>query len=224
MSNEERRKLFIYDKKEVGVLILLGIGVALFAFTMGVHLGKQVSPKPIEVVTDHAVSPPIDPAPQGAPNRIEVSEEQKHVETAVEETLDQSLRDEVAKTGLQVEQPKPLELPTETKPVVKKNEKKAAQVKAEQPKGPAEGAFTLQVGSYPSTSEAEPELKKLKSKGLGAEVREVEVPGKGKWFRLYVGQFPTVKDAEATGKNYKTEKLIRDFVVVKVPNTSRDGG
>ncbi len=217
MSNDERRKLFIYDKKEVGVLILLGIGVALFAFTMGVHLGKQVSPKVVDVNTEHAVSPPVDPAPQGAPNRVEVSEEQKHVESAVEETLDQSLRDEVAKQGLQVEEPKPLTLPTETKSVVQKKKKV-------EPKGPVGGAFTLQVGSYPSTSEAEPELTKLKGKGLGAEVREVEVPGKGKWFRLYVGQFPTVKDAETTGKNYKNEKLIRDFVVVKVPSTPRDGG
>lgn len=213
--SDERRKLFIYDKKEIGVLILLGIGVALFAFTMGVHLGKQVSPKPAEMAIDHTVAPPVDPAPQGAPNRVEVSEEQKHVEGAVEENLDQSLRDEIAKTGLKVEEPKPLTLPSDTKPVAKKKPK---------PLTPTAGAFTLQVGSYPSTDEATPELKKLKGKGLGAEVRAVEVPGKGKWFRLYVGQFPTIKDAEETGKNYKSENLIRDFVVVKVPSAPHDGG
>jgi cell division septation protein DedD len=39
---EQKQRFFIYDRKEMGVLILLGILVAVFAFTLGVHLGKRV--------------------------------------------------------------------------------------------------------------------------------------------------------------------------------------
>src|SRR4051794_7417644 len=100
----ERRRLFIYDRKEVGILILLGIGVALFAFTLGVHLGKQVVPKTeVAAIVHEKPAETVEPAPPGPPNRTEVAEEVKNVPGAVNETLDESLRDEVAKTGLQVE-------------------------------------------------------------------------------------------------------------------------
>ena len=43
---ERKKRLFIYEGKELTVLVILGSTVAAFAFTLGVHLGKRVSPKP----------------------------------------------------------------------------------------------------------------------------------------------------------------------------------
>ena len=40
---EQKQRFFIYDRKEMGVLLFLGVMVAIFAFTLGVHLGKKVA-------------------------------------------------------------------------------------------------------------------------------------------------------------------------------------
>jgi cell division protein FtsN len=239
---DQKRRLFIYDRKEVGILILLGVGVALFAFTLGVHLGKQVVPKATEMAAEAKPVDPLLPAETQAPSRVEISGEVKNVPAAVDETLDQSLRDEIAKTGMKVDKARQVELPTEVHPkqakgpevghdavaeepaAEKKTEPKATELKATEPKleraSNAASRYTLQVGSYPSLREAEPELLKLNENGLRAEVREVELTGKGKWFRLFVGQFESVKDAERAGKSFKKERRIAEFVVVRAPGAT----
>lgn len=232
---DQKRRLFIYDRKEVGVLILLGVGVALFAFTLGVHLGKQVVPKAVETAGEVKAIDPLTAAQEQSPSRTEISQEVKHVPGAVDETLDQSLRDEIAKTGLQVEKPRQVELPEK----IRKKESNSPEVGAiaQEIQGETHNAshtapkqapikvtkvmqYTLQVGSYPSLRDAEPELLKLNENGLRAEVREVEITGKGKWYRLFVGQFDTVKDADKAGKNFRKERRIADFVVVRSPEAS----
>lgn len=236
---DQKRRLFIYDRKEVGVLILLGVGVALFAFTLGVHLGKQVIPKPVETAAEAKPVEPIEATKEQAPNRVEISQEVKNVPGAVDETLEQSLRDEIAKTGLQVEKPRQVELPSKvrvvdhTKPDTTKPEvgvghggkslpgEKKSEKTVQSESSIKAGRYTLQVGSYPSLHEAEPELLKLNENGLRAEVREVDITGKGKWFRLFVGQFESVKDAEKAGKSFKQERRISEFVVVRAPQATK---
>lgn len=225
---DEKRRLFIYDRKEVGVLILLGVGVALFAFTLGVHLGKQVIPKPVETASEAHSVEPVESTKDQAPSRVEISQEVKNVPGAVDETLDQSLRDEIAKTGLQIDKPRQVELPEKIRKVAPEKplpSDKKGDSKSEKQASQSDnvGRYTLQVGSFPSLREAEPELLKLNENGLRAEVREVDIAGKGKWYRLFVGQFETIKDAEKAGKSFKQERRISEFVVVRSPrSTSRE--
>lgn len=216
---DSKRRLFIYDRKEVGVLILLGVGVALFAFTLGVHLGKQVVPKPMETIGEAKPTEPLTTAEVQAPNRVDVSTEVKNIPGAVDETLDQSLRDEIAKTGMKVEKSRQVELPSEVRKEISRPEVGHEGIPPAKPT-PLSPRYTLQVGSYPSLHEAEPELLKLNENGLRAEVREVDLMGKGKWFRLFVGQFDTVKDAEKAGKSFKKERRIAEFVVVPTPESA----
>lgn len=100
---DQKRKIFIYDRKEVGILGLLGVVVALFAFTLGVHLGKQVVPKAADTHAANESLEPVDAAKEQNPNRNEIANEVKNVPGAVDETLEQNLRDEVAKTGIQID-------------------------------------------------------------------------------------------------------------------------
>jgi cell division protein FtsN len=229
---EQKRRLFIYDRKEVGVLILLGVGVSLFAFTLGVHLGKQVIPKAVETAGEAHPVDPVVAAETQSPNRVDISSEVKNIPGAVDETLDQSLRDEIAKTGMKVDKARQVELPDEVRAAATVQETEQAHsahaqkaVEETEKATPKKSVsissrYTLQVGSYPSLRDAEPELLKLNENGLRAEVREVELTGKGKWFRLFVGQFDTVKDAEKAGKNFKKERRIAEFVVVRSPEST----
>jgi cell division protein FtsN len=219
---DARRKLFIYDRKEVGILILLGVGVALFAFTLGVHLGKQVVPKAVDLHAKDESVEVLESAKHENPDRTAIDAEVKHIPGAVSEVLDQNLRDEVAKTGLTIDQPKTVILPSKTK----KETHSATQSPESSPEKsspetgikvvrPGKGRYTLQVGSYPNLKEAEPELLKLNENGLRPIVKEVELKGKGKWYRVVVGEYASAQDAETAGHSFRKENRIDAFVVIR---------
>ena len=222
---DARRKLFIYDRKEVGILILLGVGVALFAFTLGVHLGKQVVPKPVELHANDESVESLESAKHENPDRTLIDAEVKHVPGAVSEVLDQNLRDEVAKTGLTIDNPKTVTLPSQTKKethsAIQNPESSpetghgAPATKKSEPIKAGKGRYTLQVGSYPNLKEAEPELLKLNENGLRPVVKEVELKGKGKWYRVVVGEYASAQAAESAGNSFRKENRIEAFVVIR---------
>src|SRR6476620_4017053 len=110
---EQKQRFFIYDRKEMGVLLLLGVLVAVFAFTLGVHLGKRVeqkpsTPAPHEAPTEAVAVPTV---PDQLPNRQELTEQSKGAQQAADETLSQALHEEVARTGIKLDTPKQTQLP-----------------------------------------------------------------------------------------------------------------
>lgn len=109
---EQKQRFFIYDRKEMGVLLLLGVMVAIFAFTLGVHLGKRVGPQGIAHSPGDAVTAPT--VPDKLPNRQELTEQAKGAQQAADESLNQALHDEVARTGIKLDTPRQLALPEKT--------------------------------------------------------------------------------------------------------------
>lgn len=111
---ENKQRLFIYDYKEIGILVFLGVLIAVFAFTLGVHLGKRVRPQTITGV-QHAEPAPIPTVEDHLPPPQELSEQSSETGKAVDQTLNQSLHDEVQRTGVKLDTPRPVDLPTEVK-------------------------------------------------------------------------------------------------------------
>ncbi len=56
--------------------------------------------------------------------------------------------------------------------------------------------FIVQVGSFKSKTIADNEGLKYNRQGKLAYIEEVEIPGRGTWFRLRIGNFKTIEDAE----------------------------
>src|SRR4051812_45531783 len=110
---EQKQRLFIYGRKEMAVLILLGVMVALFAFTLGVHLGKRVMGKgALHAIGEHA---PVGTISDQVPSKPELKDQARGAQQASDEAIQKAVHDEVAKTGLKLDNPKTLELPKETK-------------------------------------------------------------------------------------------------------------
>lgn len=173
--------------------------MAVFSFTYGLHLGKKIQP-PAPVMHSSTETPLAESAPDAIPNRQEVDSQSKEVEEAADESIQQALRDEVSRTGIKLNQPKPIQLPTQTQ-----SEKKG---KA------AEGKFTLQVASYPTQEEAKARVADLSKKGLKAFLQVGAVSGKGKVFRVLTGGFGSKAEAEEYGKTLVIHDTIESFVVV----------
>lgn len=107
---QQKQRIFIYDPKEIGVLILLGVLVAIFAFTFGVHLGKRIGPKtPVPLSGTAPTVPTID---DQTPNILEINEQSKGVQQAIDESLDQAAHDEIARTGSKLDVPRQIDLPS----------------------------------------------------------------------------------------------------------------
>jgi cell division protein FtsN len=236
--SEPKSRLFIYDRKEMAVLLLLAVMVALFAFTLGVHLGKRIGPKGFvsESASDAA---PVTTAADKVPNRLELTEQGKGVAAASDEALNQALHDEVARTGVKLDTTRQVELPDETRSanagatttaprelVVKgkaaEDAAPVAPLKAalsdEESFGPSKrqappGKYTLQVGSYPAFAEARDQAESLEALGLSPFLRSVNLKKRGRWFRVYLGGFETMESAEEAGARYRSKNMIESFVV-----------
>jgi cell division septation protein DedD len=83
------------------------------------------------------------------------------------------------------------------------------------PEAPPAGTFTVNLASFKPKERADQYAEKLKKIGIDAFVWEVDLPEKGKWYRVAVGRFPTLEEA----KNYKEklkEKGISGTYITKV--------
>lgn len=224
---EQKQRLFIYDRKEMGILILLAGMVAVFAFTLGVHLGKKVE------VHQAAAPNPETPVTMAAtvsdevPNRQDLTEQAKGAPHAADESLNQAIHDEVTRTGVRLEVKRQVDLPKDVKSAnggattlhaagTTSAVTDSSQIPAFARPAPT-GKYTLQVGSYPSISEAKDQTDGLEALGLKPFLREASLKGKGIWFRIFVGGYESKEAAEKAGVRYRGQHVLESFIVAKNP-------
>jgi DedD protein len=185
---EHKQRLFIYDRREVFILFVLGLMVAAFAFTLGVHLGKRV--------TTQAQSPVMGEVSKTAtlqdtlPNRQELTEQGQNAQAAADDEMSQTLHQEVEKSGIQLKSARQVDLPGQTKSA-------------------AGGATTMttktsEASTAPGTTKSiEADQAEVVSKPAAADlspkdaaIEEEAVALKGK-FTLQVGSFPSAEEAKS---------------------------
>jgi cell division septation protein DedD len=218
-----KEQLFIYGRKEIAVLVFLGVLVTVFAFTLGVHLGKKIAPA--TVVHSGDTRAIVTEADQ-IPDRVELTEQSKGAPKAADEALDQAAHEEVARTGIKIDKYRQIELPDKAK---SKNEGATTLSDQDRKKAridikmiPAairptpEGKFTLQIGSYPELNEAKDLVDALEALGLRPYLRVADIKNKGKWFRVYMGGFASKDAANQAGEGYKSKHVINSYIIAKM--------
>jgi DedD protein len=233
---DQKQRLFIYDRREVVILITLGLMVAAFAFTLGVHLGKKVTGKAALSAT--AEVPQTGTLQDNLPNRQELTEQARGAQQAADDELSHTLHEEVEKSGIKLKTPRQVDLPSEVKSsaaaapqlvspkkALQEMNKAAEKVSAAEPAEEASAAessesgdnaptkYTLQIGSFPSAEEAKSKMDELRAQGLRPFVRSADVRGMGKRFRLFVGDFSSREDADKAGKKYQSQRVIESYLV-----------
>jgi cell division protein FtsN len=209
--------LFIHDVKEVFVLTLLSLMVALFTFTLGVHLGKRVGGKSVAGSADETVK--VKTVADIVPNRQELNEQNEGTPRALEEVLSEALQNEVSRTGLKIAVQHQVDLPKNAQSHNAGATTLEATRKVKHPvKNPGEAKnsdskYTLQIGSFPTLEEAKKQISAMAQNDLSPFMREAEVKGKGKWYRLYLGGYPNKNAAEQAGEKYRSQRKIASFIV-----------
>jgi len=234
---DKKQRFFIYEGRELLLLFVLAIGVSVFAFTLGVHLGKGL-PQAELSHSIHQSDSAVETGEEPSPSRYELTEEAKKGDDEAKELLDKKIYSEVLSTGIRLEKERAVELPESSKGTehssdahsdLKRLKDMANEMKqkhgGDQPpaesaqlaKPAPEGEYTLQVGAFPSIDEAGGRLKKLEAMGVKPFVRPAKINGKS-WYRVYIGGYPTMEEAERFGKDYVSKHVIQEFVTKNMPS------
>lgn len=207
---DPKAELLVFNKKEIFVILLLLVLVALFSFTLGLKMGKSLGSATKAPQADHAPlaekhepeAPPHADAQDAhsEPAPAEAAKLPAHdAKQLAEDQADAEFAAESDKEKVGIGKAVPMTLPK-----AKKSET-------------AKGAlrYTLQVGSHRTVAEASEQVSALKKKGLDAFYIEANVPGKGTWYRVGIGIFNTKEDAERGATEWKSKNLPA-FIVQKI--------
>ncbi len=205
-----KQSLFIYDRREMIVIFLMVFMMSVFTFTLGIHYGKRVQSRSshAELADTSKVSTLLDQLP----SKQEFVDHSNGAQHSLEETLSQELHDEVIHTQIKLNPPRQIDLPINPK---NKNEGATTLGPSRAQVSPGGENYTLQIGSYPSLEIAKKQLGGLIDPKLKPFLREANIKGKGKWYRLYTGKFLTRIAAEQAGEQYRSQHKISSFIAVK---------
>lgn len=199
---EKTEKFFIFTWKELVVIVLLVLTLVGFFFTLGLHYGKKIT-----VPGDHAQvsheDEKLEESPESIPPREVLEVGSQHEKTVGADTLKEATKEEVDHTGVKIEHPRAVALPTE----------KAAH-KEEENTVKASGGFSIQLGSYTSKKEAQQKVKAYSKKGIDTDIVTVEVNHQTR-YRVVIPGFKTKSSADQKGKDLKRKHKIDNFVVIK---------
>ena len=206
---EQKQRLFIYDRREVVILVTLGMMVAAFAFTLGVHLGKKVTTKALTSAT--AEVPQTPTLQDNVPNRQELTEQARSAQQAADDELSHTLHEEVEKTGIKLKTPRQVDLPSS----VKSKNAGATTVKTEavapvpQPVSPKKDIEELnKAADAISTKDSAKEPDDGSSSQASDNSAAESAHGK---YTLQIGSFPSAEEAKSKMDELRAQGL-RPFV------------
>jgi hypothetical protein len=82
-----------------------------------------------------------------------------------------------------------------------------------QQKRPSAAQFTVQLASFKDLASAKKFAARFKDSKPQATIRQVELPGKGRWYRVQVGQLYTRNEAVALVKRFTEKYRLKAFIV-----------
>jgi cell division protein FtsN len=200
MSSKNR--LFIYEKKEILILSLIGVAVAGFTFTLGVHLGKKLFPAKI---TDAANPGNVEPAhTQGdtSPTKLDLVEAARTTDTVADDAAKKNLQEEVEATQLKLDKPIPIDLPkskTAATPEPKIDVQSGTEPKAEA-KGEPLVVSSIEKAPAPSSkpkaeAHSEPKHQPENQTHTEAAPPSHTLPQEAA-FTIQIGSLPTLQEAQ----------------------------
>ncbi len=272
----DKPSLYVVEKKEVVILVVLFVIVTVLSFTMGVRYGESVGKKAAKELSaaesehsdelqdkvggtlGHSKAEPAKEeehgkAPEkeehghagaqdkkgehGEPAKESEHGEAKHAEAKHEDVSHDAHKDSSPETAAKVEQKEDSEDSAEaTKTAVDKNSDEyllnaLKESGVEPPKGSspknaklpdevkkvASGTFVIQVGSHPTRSEAESQVRQLKGKKVQAQILSPFKDRQGEWHRVVVGSYKNKREAEKEAKAMKSRGAVISYFVWRLP-------
>lgn len=84
---------------------------------------------------------------------------------------------------------------------------------ASAPATPNRGNITIQAGSYNDQGQANAKVSALKAANETARVVQVNIPGKGTWYRVQIGRFPSREQATSYANQLRAKNVVQEYLV-----------
>ena len=233
---EDNNKLFVFEKKEVMLIFIFIILVAVISFTLGVRTGKQLSLKSDEYTSEDINNINLksvdeefveDVVRKNDPNTEDTSGFEKSLEEntpmtapakgnvdVMEERLKQEM-EKLASEKIEIATPSAKEM-QDSNSVNESNSNNSAIDSVQAGTKDYSGKYTIQLFSHQSQESAQEFADGFIMKGYDVIINEVIIPGKGKWYRVRIGDFATVNKAEDYLAREKSLFQSQKYIIQKI--------
>ncbi len=231
---EDKSKLFVFDKKELALIFIFMILISVISFTIGFRIGKKISyesggitPQDLRLIElkstqEEEATKIFNKMGTGSSKQAGAA-----LETAATKKLKKEFDDlrgeENPVKAVQPAEEKKTELVKQLpqkavaiadKPVVKQDSDIV--VKKGKERDVYLGKYTIQLGSHQKLNEAKEFADGFTIRGYNPIINEVNIEGRGIWYRVSLGTFETVAEAKEYIK--KEESLFQgsNYVITEL--------
>ncbi|MCB9093086.1 MAG: SPOR domain-containing protein [Halobacteriovoraceae bacterium] len=238
---DKRNRVFVFDRVELSLLVFFFVVMSVTAFVMGIRFGKKLALESIGVTEEHMKEVELKSEREEYVDEVMQKEESMPAdpgaatmeegdagsnEKDIDEEAFKKLQDEFEKLDRKnFEPPKPgdeansevMEESTTTTTMMG-DEGAEEQLTEKQLKIDPSimGKYTIQLGSYKTIDEAQSFAEGFIARGYKPLVNEVEISGKGIWYRVSLGIFDSINAAKAYVNREKSLFNNQDYVISKI--------
>jgi cell division protein FtsN len=214
---DSKTKLYVFAKKEVALIFIFMILIAITSFVLGVKIGKNYSLEMAGITHDDQKKVvELLSKDEEELEALKKNSESHVVESGdIEHKLQEKISEEFG-TGAKNEHgvgETTAGHGTAPNMSTEKNDGTAGLSKADG----LSGKFTIQLGSHRTLKEAEEFAEGFKARGYDPIINQIEIKGKGTWYRVSLGAFHDMEEAKIYIGKEKTLFIGQDYTIVKMP-------
>lgn len=207
---DSKTKLYVFAKKEVALIFIFMILIAVTSFVLGVKIGKNYSMEMAGITPeDQKKVVELLSNKEEELSKIKANPESSTVESSeIEHKLQEKISEEFGATG------KPA---TEAHGSNMSVAHEAAPAATSSTKDALSGKFTIQLGSHRTLKEAESFAEGFRARGYNPIINQIEIKGKGMWYRVSLEAFNSAEEAKAYVTKEKSLFMGQDYTIIKMP-------
>ena len=217
---QEKSNLYVFEKKEVILLFIFMILIGLTSFILGVKMGKNYSYESAGLTEEDRQKVDLMSRTEENVNKSLESKEKiddDQIREQMHDSLKKKIMDEMSRSAIE---PKAVVVPTpkavgeEASTGTKKTLDTIAENYANKTTTDRfSGKFTIQLSSHRSKDEATEFSNGFTVRGYDPIINEVELKGKGTWYRVSLGVFDNVSEAKEFILKEKELFQGQDYVI-----------
>jgi cell division protein FtsN len=202
---DSKTKLYVFAKKEVALIFIFMILIAVTSFVLGVKIGKNYSLEMAGITPeDQKKVVELLSNKEEELSAIKANPEASTVESSeIEHKLQEKITEEFGSD----------------KPAAAHGEvdTHATNMSVPPVKDALSGKFTIQLGSHRTLKEAESFAEGFRARGYNPIINQIEIKGKGTWYRVSLEAFNTAEEAKAYVGREKSLFVGQDYTIIKMP-------
>ena len=213
---DSKTKLYVFAKKEVALIFIFMILIAITSFVFGVKVGKNYS-YDLSGVTEEDRKKVVELLSKNEEDLADIKKNQeahKVESTDIENKLQEKISTEFGTPGEHGPANMSVEHGQEASPAATTSHDV---VKSNAHTDGMSGKFTIQLGSHRTLKEAEDFAEGFKARGYDPIINQIEIKGKGTWFRVSLGAFANQEEAKGYIAKEKSLFIGQDYTIIKMP-------